>query len=205
MGFSKNTKHLVTDGNSYFTSFAFNSGISSLSFVVCSSSNLVPVSPHSWSLLSTAPSCSSSPVLDHAKTFWPCELLFLVELKLGCALFVWFGHRSGAICRFFKVQIGQTERLVRFVYNYFCLPIRDWFASNGYVKLHVGKCLFQSRTGLFLFLSAAAYIGGRPENKYELWGSIKSNKHIRNSPTSRTMNFEFCTFPCIHLSCFRLV
>ena len=203
MGFSKNTKHLVTDGNSYFTSFAFNSGISSLSFVVCSSSNLVPVSPHSWSLLFTAPSCSSSPVLDHAKTFWPCELLFLVELKRGCALFVWFGHRSGAICRFFKVQIGR--KISKVCLQLFLFADQRLVCQHGYVKLHVGKCLFQSRTGLFLFLSAAAYIGGIPENKYELWGSIKSNKHIRNSPTSRTMNFEFCKFPCMRLSCFRLV
>ena len=44
----------------------------------------------------------------------------------------------------------------------------------GYVKIRVVKCLFQSRTGLFiLFLSAATYIWGIPENKYEWWGYIK--------------------------------
>ena len=73
-------------------------------------------------------------------------------------------------------------------------------------KITVGKCLFQSRTGLlFLFLSAETYIGGIPENKYELWGYIKSNKHVWKSPASRTMNFELCQFPCMHLTCFRLV
>ena len=42
----------------------------------------------------------------------------------------------------------------------------------GYVKIRVGKC--KSRTGLLiLFLSAATYILGIPENKYELWGFIK--------------------------------
>ena len=46
----------------------------------------------------------------------------------------------------------------------------------GYVKIRVGKC--KSRTGLLiLFLSAATYILGIPENKYELWGYIKSIKN----------------------------
>ena len=36
-------------------------------------------------------------------------------------------------------------------------------------------------------------------------GYIKSNKHIRKSPAARTMNFELCKFPCVHLTPFRLV
>ena len=50
--------------------------------------------------------------------------------------------------------------------------------QRGYVKIRVGKCLFQSRAGLLiLFLSSATYIWGIPQNKYELWGYIKSNKN----------------------------
>ena len=60
-------------------------------------------------------------------------------------------------------------------------------------KIHVGKCLFQSRTGLLiLFLSSATFIWGIPENKYELWGYIKSNINVRKTPASRTMNRKLC-------------
>jgi len=73
-------------------------------------------------------------------------------------------------------------------------------------KIHVGKCLFQSRTGLLiLFLSAATFVWGIPENKYELWGYIKSNKSVRKTPASRSMNLELCKFPRVHLTRFRLV
>ena len=71
------------------------------------------------------------------------------------------------------------------------------------MKIRVGKCLFQSRTGLLiLFLSAAKYIWGIPENKFELWGYIKRTK---TTPASRTMSLELCKFPCVHLTRFRLV
>ena len=64
---------------------------------------------------------------------------------------------------------SQTERPVRFVYKLFLLADRRLVCYLGYVKIHVGKCLFQSRTGLLmLFLSAATYILGIPENEYEL-------------------------------------
>lgn len=65
MAFPTTPKHWATDINSYFISFAFDSGISSSSYVVCSSSELAPVWPHSWSSPSTALSSSSSPVLDN--------------------------------------------------------------------------------------------------------------------------------------------
>ena len=71
-----------------------------------------------------------------------------------------------------------------------------------YVKIHVSKCLFQSRTGLLiLFLSAATFIWGIPENKYELWGYIKSNINVRKTPASRTMNLKYVNFlACILLA-----
>ena len=66
--------------------------------------------------------------------------------------------------------------------------------------------MFQSRTGLLiLFLSAATFIWGIPENKYELWGYKKSNKNVRKIPASRTMNLELCKFVRVHLTHFRLV
>ena len=66
--------------------------------------------------------------------------------------------------------------------------------------------MFQSRTGLLiLFLSAATFIWGIPENKYELWGYIKSNINVRKTPASRTMNLKICKFPRVHLTRFRLV
>ena len=65
--------------------------------------------------------------------------------------------------------------------------------------------MFQSRTGLLiLFLSAATFIWGIPENKYELWGYIKSNKNVGKTPASWTMNLELCKFPRMYLTHFRL-
>ena len=94
----------------------------------------------------------------------------------------------------------------RFVFKLFLIADRRLVFSRGYIKIHVAKCLLQSRTGLvILFLSAATFIWGIPENKYELWGYIKSNKNVRKTPASRTMNLELCKFPRMHLTHFRLV
>ena len=111
-----------------------------------------------------------------------CFALF----NTGC-----FGHRSGAIWRHFWVYIGQTEWSARFVYKLFLFGDRSLVFKRGYVKIHVARCLFHSRTGLLiLFLLAATYIWGIQENKYELWWYLKCNKNVRKSPTSRTTNFE---------------
>ena len=89
----------------------------------------------------------------------------------------------------------QTEWPSRFVYKFFLFADRRLVCKRGYVKIHVGKCLFQSRTGLLIsFLLAATYIWEIPENKYELWWYIKCNKNVRKSPASRTTNF-----PCVYL------
>ena len=89
---------------------------------------------------------------------------------------------------FLSLYIGQTEWSARFVYKIFLFADRRLVCKCGYLKIHVGKCLFQSRTGsLTLFWLASKYIWGIPENKYKLWWYIKCQKNVRKSPASRTI------------------
>ena len=72
-------------------------------------------------------------------------------------------------------------------------------------KIHVGKYLFQSRTGLLILFSLAARcIWEILVNKYKLWWYIKCNKNVWKSTASQTTNFQLCKFPCMHLTRFQL-
>ena len=96
----------------------------------------------------------------------------------------------------------QTEWPSRFVYKFFLFADRRLVCKRGYVKIHVGKCLFQSRTGLLIsFLLAATYIWEIPENKYELWWYIKCNKTSGSLPPREQRILNYVNFlACILLA-----
>ena len=61
------------------------------------------------------------------------------------------------------------------------------------MKIRVGKCLFQSRTGLLiLFLSAATYTWGIPENKYDLSEIEQKRLFLREQWILNYVNFLGC-------------
>ena len=143
--------------------------------------------------------CSSrKPAAWHGLFYYSVHLVAILSKTFASSDTVCFGDRSGAICRYFKVYIGQTERSVRFVYKLLLVTDPRLVCQRGYVKIGVGKCLFQSRTGLLiLFLSAATYIWGIPENKYELLGYIKWNKNknwccLVRPPFARSTIYCYC-------------
>ena len=81
----------------------------------------------------------------------------------------------------------------------------DWPMKSQMRLANYTKVSFVKTGLLIIFLSAATFIWGIPENKCELWGYIRSNINVRKTPASRTMNLQWRKFLRVHLTRFRLV